>query len=206
MAVSVNAKPIQPLSGYGQGPAHQAPVSGPAGAAMPVQLFGTGTPNTGEPFSGAGVGSTYVETNATANNPNIWVKQADTNAIADWKLQGSTGVVVAMSELYDISASDSEQIVFRAVTASEILTAGLLWVEATDSAGADSGDITIGTATGGNQIVTAAAYGLSQATGDYQALTLVTGALAAGTSVFASHDTVAEAGTYRLQLKIRIEA
>jgi hypothetical protein len=176
---------------------------------MPVFLYGTGTPNNIEPFNGAGVGSTYTETNATARNPNVWVKVGDTNAIADWVLPGSTGIVSVMSHTeINISDGDSEQLMFNAVTASEVLEIGLLWTEATDASGADSGDITVGISSGNGDIVSAAngAYAVSKAIGDYQALTISDGELVAGESIFFSHDIVAEAGIYYVLAKIRVEA
>ena len=104
------------------------------------------------------------------------------------------------SALFDISVADSEQILLRAELGIQIFDAFLHWEEATDSAGADSGDITIGVTSGGGEIVAATAYGLSQLAASKQQLTLVSGILNQGQSVFASHDTVAEAGTYYLVL------
>lgn len=173
----------------------------------PAWLWGQGTPGAFVPFTKVNKGSLYSEVNAADDNPNLWLKVDEGADAADWVLMGNTGVVVVTSALYDISAADSEQVVFHAVTASQILEAGILWNEATGASGAAEGDITIGTASAGAEIVAATSYGVSKATGTYDALTLVTGVLAAGTSVFASHDQAAgAAGTYYLQLKIRVEA
>ena len=173
----------------------------------PAWLWGQGTPAAIAPFTTVNKGSLYSEVNATDDDPHIWMKVDEGGDAADWVSIGKTGVVIVTSELFDISAAASEQVVFSAVTASEILEAGLIWNEATAASGAAEGDITIGTATGGGQIVAADGYDVSQASGAYQALTLVTGVLAAGAEVFASHDQAAGAdGTYFLQLKIRVEA
>ena len=173
----------------------------------PAWLWGQGTPAAIAPFTTVNKGSLYSEVNATDDDPNLWVKVDEGGDAADWVRLGNTGVVIITSELYDISAAASEQVVFNAVTACQILEAGLIWNEATAASGAAEGDITIGTATGGAQIVTADGYDVSQSTGAYQALTLVTGVLAAGSSVFASHDQAVRAdGTYFLKLKIRVEA
>lgn len=185
MAVSTNAKVIQPVSGYGQGPAHQAMDPGPVSSPMPVFLFGNGTPNTGEPFDGAGVGSQYTEVNASANTALIWVKVADTNAIADWvvslvenhakidtsDLASAAGVTVEQLESnarqvtqiwnneganFDISASDLDVPIFHAVAEILIVELGLLWMEATTASGGNEGDCKIGVASGGAEIVTEA--------------------------------------------------
>ena len=173
----------------------------------PAWIWGQGTPAAIAPFTTVNKGSIYSEVNAPDDDPNLWFKVDEGDDTADWVRVGDTGVVVVTSELYDISAAASEQVVFHAVTASEILEAGLIWNEATAASGALEGDITIGTATGGAEIVVADSYDVSQATGAYQALTLVTGVVAAGAELFASHDQASgAAGTYFLPLKIRIEA
>lgn len=172
----------------------------------PAWLWGQGTPGAIAPFTTVNKGSLYSEVNATDDDPHVWMKVDEGGDAADWVRIGNTGVVIVTSELYDISAAPSEQVVFSAVTACEILEAGLIWNEATAASGAAEGDITIGTATGGAQLVTADGYDVSQATGAYQALSLVTGVLAAGAELFASHDQATGAdGTYFLQLKIRVE-
>ncbi len=173
----------------------------------PAWIWGQGTPAAIAPFTTVNKGSIYSEVNAPDDDPNLWFKVDEGDDTADWVRVGDTGVVVVTSELYVISAAASEQVVFHAVTASEILEAGLIWNEATAASGALEGDITIGTATGGAEIVVADSYDVSQATGAYQALTLVTGVVAAGAELFASHDQASgAAGTYFRQLKIRIEA
>ena len=184
--------------------------SGPSGAVQPEEapawLWGQGSPAAIVPFTTVNKGSLYSEVNATDDNQNLWMKVDEGLDSADWVLIGNTGIVMVLSTLYDISGTSSEQVVFNAVTACEVLEAGLIWEEATDSAGADAEDITIGTTSGGAQIVAATKFGLSQASGSYQALTLADGDLAAGDSVFAHHDLVAENGTFRLLMKIRVEA
>ena len=173
----------------------------------PAWLWGQGTPAAIAPFTTVNKGSLYSEVNATDDNPNLWMKVDEGGDTADWVLQGNTGVVIVRSPLIDIGEGDVEHLIFNAVTASEILEAGLIYEEATVTSDADEGDITRGTATGGGQIVAATAYAVSQASGAYQALVIAAGALAAGTSVFVSHDEASDAaGTVRVQLKIRVEA
>jgi hypothetical protein len=208
MAASTKAFFLYPPSPGLGGAGHVEP---PGGAMLPegspAWLWGQGTPAAIAPFTTVNKGSIYSEVNATDDDPNLWMKVDEGGDAADWVRMGSTGVFVVRGLLVDISAADSEQIPFHAVTACEILEAGLVWQEATGTTGAADGDVTVGSATGGAQFVVADAYDISKASGSYQALTLVTGAMAAGTSVFWSHDQAASAaGTYYPQLKIRVEA
>ncbi len=174
---------------------------------QPAWLWGTGTPAAIVPFTTVNKGSVYSEVNAADDNPCLWMKVDEGGNAADWVRLGNTGIVMVKSLLYDISVAASEQVIFNAVTACEVLEAGLIYNEATETSGAAEGDITIGTATGGGQIVAATPYVAAQATGSYQALVIAAGALAAGTSVFASHDQAASAvGTCYLLMKIRVEA
>lgn len=182
------------------------------GAAMdeegqPSILWGQGTPN-GDlaPFNLVNKGSLYLEVNGADDKGAVWQKVDEGSDNADWTIVGQDGgVVVVTGQLVDISAGDSEQVLFNAVVASEILEAGLLWNEASAAdTGVNGGDATVGTATGGGEIVAATAYGVAAASGSYQALTLVDGTLAAGDSVFWSHDQAVGAGTYIPQMKIRL--
>ena len=206
MTASTNAWYLFPSTGLGG----TGVISGPSGAVQPEEapawLWGQGTPAAIVPFTTVNKGSLYSELNATDDNTNLWMKVDEGGDAADWVLQGNTGVIFVLSTLYDISGTSSEQVIFHAVTACEILEVGLLWEEATDTAGADAEDMTIGTSSGGAQIVAATKFAVAQASGSYQALDLVTGVLAAGTSVFAHHDLVAENGTCRILMKIRVEA
>ena len=179
----------------------------PAAENAPAWLWGQGTPAAIAPFTTVNKGSIYSEVNASDDNPNLWMKVDEGLAASDWVLMNNVGILIVRSPLIDISEGDVEHVIFNAVTACEILEAGILYEEATVTSDADEGDITIGTASGGGQIVAATAYAVSQASGAYQALTIASGVLAAGTSVFCSHDDAASAaGTVRVQLKIRVEA
>jgi len=121
----------------------------------------------------------------------------------------SEQLLLVSSDLFDISAADSEQVVFTNNYGKvvRILKAWILWNEATGASGAAEGDVTVGTATGGAQIVVADAYDVSQATGSVQALTLVAASefLAADAEVFVSHDQAAgAAGTYFFQMLVAV--
>jgi len=104
-----------------------------------------------------------------------------------------------VSDLFDISAAASEQ-VFYFQQAATIHRAWIVWNEATEASGPAEGDITLGTTTGGAELVAATAYAASKATGSIQNLTLLLGGKVAGSSaIFASHDQAASAtGTYFL--------
>jgi len=210
MTASTQAWYLYP-PGQGVGPTGELQPPGsmaglyPEGA--PAWLWGQGTPAAIAPFTLVNKGSLYSQVNATDDDPNIWVKVDEGGDTADWVLQGNTGIVYVQSVLIDISAADSEQVIFNAVTASEILEVGIVYEEATETSAAAEGDVTIGTTTGGAEIVAAYSYVAAQATGTYAALTLVDGALAAGDSIFISHDIAAAAvGTVRVLMKIRVEA
>ena len=211
MPVSTIAFFMPGFGPYGQGGAGNvlnAYASQLAPEGMPSWIWGQGTPGAFAPFTTVNKGSLYSEVNAADDvAANVWLKLDEGGDAADWVEMGNTGITIVNSDLFDISAADSEQVVFEAVAGAEILEIGVVWNEATGASGAAEGDITVGTATGGAQIVAAFTYPVSTATGAYSALTIVEGTLAAGDSVFASHDQAAgAAGTYFLQMKIRLEA
>ena len=189
----------------------------------PSILWGQGTPN-GDlaPFNRVNKGSLYMSVNQTDDTgASLWTKVDEGGDDADWEevlVDGQALLTLAdftaaaaiqakeqvsmWGDLFDVSADDSEQVVFHAVASVEITEIGLLWEEATDASGVDGGDVTIGTASGGAQIVAATAFDVSQAAGDYQALALAEGTLAVGDTVFVSHDQAAsEAGTFRVVAK-----
>ena len=198
--------PSTRLGGAGEVPPPGS-VGGMFPESAPAWLWGQGTPAAIAPFTTVNKGSIYSEVNATDDNPNLWMKVDEGGDTGDWVLMGNTGIVMVRSPLIDIGEGDVEHVIFNAVTACEVIEAGLIYEEATVTSDADEGDITIGTVSGQGEIVAAAAYAVSQASGAYQALTIASGALAAGDSVFASHDEASNAaGTVRVQLKIRVEA
>ena len=206
MATSVLARfmSLQPSEGAGHIPPPTWGYAHPE--ASPAWLWGQGTPAAIAPFTTVNKGSLYSQVNSTDDDPALWMKVDEGGDTADWVSIGNVGVEIVQSLLIDISAADSEQVIFNAVTACEILEAGIIYNEATETSGAAEGDVTIGTTTGGDELVEAYSYKAAQASGTYAALTLVTGALAAGDSVFVSHDQADGAvGTVQVQLKIRVE-
>lgn len=202
-----------------QNPLHEsgagiASGSGPGGMypeGIPAILWGIGTPDGDRsPFLEVNKGSLYIQVDATDDSSHNWVKVDEGADNDDWVLlvQNAgvpTGVRLTRSALYDISVTDSEQELLTAeaaLGALTILRAYLVLAEATGASGAAEGDITIGSATGGNEIVAATAYAANKAIGTHQDLTLKNGAVAAAGTVFASHDIAAGAvGTYKLFLE-----
>jgi hypothetical protein len=209
MVASTKALVVIPPDYPGAGSQFGAYSSPLAPENQPAWLWGQGTPAAIPPFTTVNKGSLYSEVNASDDDPCLWVKVDEGGDTADWVLFGNTGVVEVRSALFTIDAADSEQVIFHAVTACQILEAGILYNEATETSGAATGDITIGTTTGGDELVTATSYEVAKATGYYKALTLkLSGALAAGASVFVSHDDAGSTipGTVFIVMKIRVEA
>lgn len=75
----------------------------------------------------------------------------------------------------------------------EIVSARVVYEEATDTSGAASANVKIGTAAGGDQIVAATAYGTSKAVGSYTTLTVKDSGkfVPANTAVFVRHTGIA---------------
>lgn len=199
---------VQKLGGAGVVPGDQAGMNLPEEA--PSILWGQGTPDGDRaPFTLVNKGSLYLAVDQTDDTTPLWVKVDEGSDNADWveafldtNAFGGYPLLVR-SALFDISASDSEQVIFSNTLGLtlNIRSASLVWNEATTASGAAEGDITIGTASGGGQIVAAFTYPVSTASGAVSALTLVATTLAADAEIFASHDVAASAaGTFYLQM------
>ena len=82
-----------------------------------------------------------------------------------------------------------------------------IYSEATDTAGAASATIQLGTTAGGVDIVAAVALEVSKAIGAVSALTIADGNVAANEFVYARHTGIAatEAGKYKVQIRYRIK-
>jgi hypothetical protein len=187
---------------------------------QPSILWGQGTPN-GDlaPFNLVNKGSLYLSVDQTDDAACVYEKVSEDGDNNDWvvlMLAGDTGGnvliealevnakshIVVLPTLVDISEAASEFIAFHAVAEVEITEIGLLWEEGSqDDTGVHEGDVTIGTATGGGQVVAATTYTDNTSPGDYQALSLAEGTMAAGTSMFVSHDQSTGTGTYRVIFK-----
>ena len=90
----------------------------------------------------------------------------------------------------------------------KILSARVVYQEATDTAGAEGATVSIGTTAGGVDIVAAVALTAAQAVGAKQALTILTAEehQVADQAIFIRHTGIAstEAGKYRVQLEIAL--
>src|SRR3990167_2179245 len=144
----------------------------------PSILWGQGTPDGDRvPFTQVNKGSLYLAVDQTDDTSPLWVKVDEGNDNADW-VKATVGGdvnpahVTVGGTVFDISAADSEQVVLHAKAALTITKAYLLWNEATGASGAAEGDITIGVATGGAEIVAATAYVVSKASGSVTDLTI----------------------------------
>ena len=172
--------------------------------AQPAILWGQGTPDGDRaPFNLVNKGSLYVSTNQTDDTRVLWQKVDEGGDNADWVLSNVTNVA-QWGVLFDISEGPAEQVVFHAVAEILITEIGLLWNEGRSST-VTTGDVQIGVATGGEQIVAAVVFPVSKATGDYQALTIVDGQVSAGESVFVSFDdATTEPGTFYIIAKYNL--
>lgn len=88
----------------------------------------------------------------------------------------------------------------------EILSAKLVYTEATDTAGAASANVKLGTTAGGVEVVAQTALSAAKAVGSTQTLTLVATRINSGTSLFVRHTGIAatEAGQYYALIQYRI--
>jgi len=172
---------------------------------QPAILWGQGTPDGDRaPFTSVNKGSLYMSTNQTDDLHVLYQKVDEGSADTDWILVSNGTQVAQWGGLFDISASDSEQVVFHAVAEILITEIGLVWNEATNST-VMTGDIAIGVASAGQQIVATVVFPISKASGSYTALTIVDGQVSAGESVFVSIDQAASApGTFFVVAKYNL--
>lgn len=87
-----------------------------------------------------------------------------------------------------------------------IETVKAVYVEATDTAGAEAANFKLGTTAGGTGVVAATALEVSKAVGSSTSATLASNRINAGTDLFARHTGVAttQPGQYYLQVAYRI--
>src|SRR3990167_10980477 len=186
MAASTQAFFLFPPGGM-TGTGQVAPLDAMVPEVAPSVLWGQGTPAAIAPFTTVNKGSLYFAVDQTDDTTAVWQKVDEGGDTADWvrvfvenqalidtnDLAAAAGIVTGQiavaartffekSSLFDISAADSEQVILHAKAALTITKAYLLWNEATGASGAAEGDITIGTATGGAEIVAATAYVVSK--------------------------------------------
>lgn len=85
---------------------------------------------------------------------------------------------------------------------AHLVSAQVVYTEATDTAGAEAANVKLGTAAGGEQIVAATALEVSKAVGSTTPLTFASNVLPAGSTLFVRHTGVAatQPGQYFVQL------
>src|SRR5215208_3590023 len=90
---------------------------------------------------------------------------------------------------------------FYAVNDLYLVDATLVYTEATDTAGAASANVKVGTTAGGTDIVASTNLTASKAVGSTQALTLALNFIPAGSTIFVRHTGIAatETGQYYAQ-------
>jgi len=127
-----------------------------------------------------------------------------------WIKRGLEGEGYLVSKEFNIdngSGTTDDDLILVPDKPIQIESAQVIYTEATDTAGAASATIQVGTTAGGVDIVAAAALEVSKAIGAVTELTVADGHVAADEFVFARHTGIAatEAGKYKLQLRYRIK-
>ena len=180
----------------------------------PTLLFGQGTPNGDlEPFKSAQKGTLYFQSNATDDSPHVYQKVDEGEDDNDWvvlAIKANTRQFATTREIFNIdngSGATEDQIILKPSVAITILAARVIYTTATDTAGAASASVQIGTTVGGVDIVAATALEVSKAIGAVTDLTIADGAVAAGELVAVRHTGIAatEAGEYIVQIEYTVD-
>ncbi len=189
--------------------------TGQVGGAMhpetpPSILWGQGTPN-GDlpPFNLVNKGSLYMCVNNTDDSGHLYHKVDEGGDDADWVLYETlpTRRIVTGPVMNLDNAGTEDFVIFAPGVAVTIVTARLVFTEATDASGAAEGAVTVGTAVNGEQIVASVALAVSKAIGSFQELTIVSGTVAADGFATVRIDGYAttEAGEAFLQLEYTVD-
>ncbi|MFA5808752.1 MAG: hypothetical protein WC935_00260 [Thermoleophilia bacterium] len=201
MATSTKAQLLLASSPQIQGGAVLSPISGGGTQTIPGVLYGEGTPaGTLKPWTDMPLGSIWVSTDQTSYC--AWVKVQDNDAVADWAYCG--GVKADYSKVFngDNGAGVKDYDCWYWSRAATLLSADLIYGEATDTSGAAEATFALGTAADGGQYVASVNMAVSKALGAVTSLTLASTSVASGSTMFFSHAGYAatEAGTYRIRL------
>jgi len=116
-------------------------------------------------------------------------------------------LVQTKSQAFDLdngAGTTIDEVVLRPAVAITITAARIVYTDATTGTVA-AGNAKIGTTVGGAEIVAATAYGNAAAVGTVTAMTIVAGAVAAGTPVIVRHTGVAvtQAGRAFVEIEYR---
>lgn len=191
----------------------------------PTLLWGQGTPDGDrEPFLSAQKGTLYFCTDNTDDDSHVYQKVDEAGDNDDWVLMFAanasdiTGASLATnarrqtfrSMTFNIdngSGTTVDEPCFHAVDDITIIAIRRVYTEATDTAGAAGALTRIGTAVNGEQIVASVACTAAKAVGATDTLTIVSGVVAAGSSVFVRHTGIAatEAGQYYIEFDYTVD-
>lgn len=198
----------------------------------PSFWWGQGTPaGTIEPWLSAQKGSIYIQVDATDDTGHWWQKVDEGNDANDWILSYTTAIVnaniaagalIAGSKLatkaqkrhihsrpFNVDSGNNTVTTdcFMFLTAVTITLIKLIYTEATDTAGAASSHVLIGTTAGGAEIVTSTNLEVAKAIGTTTTLSLASAAVAANTMLCVTHHGVAstEAGEIVVMIEYTID-
>lgn len=206
----------------------------------PDALWGLGTPNGDlEPFKSAQKGTTYVSVDRSDDETHVYIKVAEADADSDWVrllaenhalidtadlavsagIKGSQLAVNArrqflVSKVFNIdngAATTDDDILVLPSDGLSVIAANVVYTEATDSAGAASANVRIGTTAGGVQVVYTTPLQVSKAVGSRTPLVLETGAgvlqVAANGFMIVRHTGIAstDAGAYKVVVEYTVD-
>jgi hypothetical protein len=105
------------------------------------------------------------------------------------------------------SGTTDDDLVLHTTRPITIIRAQVVYTVATDTAGAASANVKIGTTAGGSGIVAATALQVSKAVGAKTSLTVVDGKVAADGNVWIRHTGIAatEAGNYKVLIEYTVD-
>lgn len=135
-----------------------------------------------------------------------------TNKSFPYVARGNQRFTAFRSKTFNIdngSGTTDDDVIFAGLPCdAHVIYARPVYVEATDTAGAEGATYSLGTTAGGVDIVAAVALEVSKAVGDEGTLaTIASSKVAAGGALFARHTGIAstEAGQYYLQVLVLLK-
>jgi len=201
--------------------------------AHPNLWWGQGTPaGTIDPWLSAQKGSLYMQVDATDDTSHIWQKVDEGNDADDWVLCTSlgaivnadvaTGAAIVGSKLaakaqkrhihtrpFDVDSGNGTVTsdIFMFSSAITVTAAKIIYTVATDTTGAASGHVFIGTTAGGTEVASSTSLEVAKAIGTTTTITIGAGAVAANTMLCVTHHGVAatEAGEVVVMIEFTID-
>jgi hypothetical protein len=142
------------------------------------------------------------------NSGNTILTLDGTNGVAS--LSGKVNTKSARSVWFNLdngAGTTIDDVIMKPTDAITITAARIIYVDATSGTVA-AGNVKLGTAVGGDQIVAATAYENTKAVGTETALVIADGAVAAGGAVFVRHTGVAAtaAGQAVVEIEYTVDA